>query len=58
MGGERLKKLDQPGDSEDLRRRREAKEADRDAPTIGIDELQKRIGARPTRLGRCTKKRD
>jgi hypothetical protein len=53
-----MKKPDQPEDSEDLHCLSEAKEADRDTPTIGIDELQKRIGARPTRFGRCTKKRD
>jgi len=34
-----MKKIDQPRDSEDLRCLREAKEAERDAPTIGIDEL-------------------
>jgi hypothetical protein len=34
---------------EDLRCLREAKEAEKNAPTVGIDELRKRIGGRPKR---------
>lgn len=52
-----LKVQEQLQDYEDLRCLREAKEAERDAPTIGIDELKKRIGARPSHRDRRRKKR-
>ena len=52
-----LKIQEQLQDYEDLRSLREAKEAEKDAPTIGIDELKKKIGARTSRSGRRTKTR-
>jgi hypothetical protein len=52
-----LKIQEQLQDYEDLRSLREAKEAEKDAPTIGIDELKKKIGARTRRSGRRTKTR-
>lgn len=42
---------------EDLRCLREAKESEQHAPTIGIDELKKRIGRRARRSSVSTKKR-
>jgi hypothetical protein len=44
QGDEFLKEQEELQDYEDLRCLREAKEAERDAPTIGIDELKKKIG--------------
>jgi len=38
---------------EDLRCLREAKEAEKTAPTIGIDELKKQIGGQ---TGRCSRR--
>ena len=52
-----LKIQEQLQNYEDLRSLREAKEAEKDAPTIGIDELKKKIGARTSRSGRRTKTR-
>ena len=52
-----LKIQEQLQDYEDLRSLREAKEAEKDAPTIGIDELKKKIGARTRRSSRRTKTR-
>jgi hypothetical protein len=52
-----LKIQEQLQDYEDLRSLREAKEAEKDAPTIGIDELKKKIGARTSRSSRRTKTR-
>lgn len=40
---------------EDLRCLREAKEAEKNAPTIGIDELKKQIGGRTSRSSRRRK---
>jgi len=37
---------------DDLRCLREAKEAEKDAPTIGMDELKKKIGRRTSRSSR------
>ncbi len=37
---------------EDLRTLREAKEAEKDAPTIGVDELKKNMGKRTGRSSR------
>jgi hypothetical protein len=42
---------------EDLRCLREAKEAEENAPTVGIDELRKRIGGRSKRSAGSNKKR-
>lgn len=42
---------------EDLRYLREAKEAEKDAPTIGIDELKKKIRGRTSRSSRYSKTR-
>ena len=42
---------------EDLRSLREANEEERDAPTIGIHELKKKIGARTSRSSRRMKTR-
>jgi PHD/YefM family antitoxin component YafN of YafNO toxin-antitoxin module len=39
-------------DYQDLRRLREAKEAEKDAPTIGMAELKKKIGRRTNRCSR------
>ena len=39
-------------DYQDLRCLREAKEAEKDAPTIGIAELKKKIGRRTNRCSR------
>ena len=50
-----LKIQEQLQNYEDLRSLREAKEAERDAPTIGIDELKKKIGVRTSRSSRCMK---
>ena len=52
-----LKIQEQLQDYEDLRSLREAKEAEKDAPTIGIDELKKKIGARTSRSRRRMKTR-
>jgi hypothetical protein len=52
-----LKIQEQLQDYEDLRSLREAKEAEKDAPTVGIDELKKKIGARTSRSSRRTKTR-
>ena len=52
-----LKIQEQLQDYEDLRSLREAKEAEKDAPTIGIDEFKKKIGARTSRSSRRTKTR-
>ncbi len=41
---------------EDLRCLREAKESEKDAPTIGIDELKKQIRGRERRSNRSDKK--
>ena len=43
---------------EDLRCLREAKEAEKTAPTIGIDELKKQIGGQTSRGSRRGKTRD
>jgi hypothetical protein len=40
---------------EDLRCLREAKEAEKNAPTIGMDELKKQIGGRTSRSSRRRK---
>lgn len=50
-----LKVQEQLEDYEDLRLLRAAKEAEKNASTIGIDELKKKIGARTTRSRRRTK---
>ena len=42
---------------EDLRCLREAKEAEKNAPTTGIDELKKQIGGRTSRSNRRGKTR-
>ena len=42
---------------EDLRYLREAKVAEKDAPTIGISELKKRVAGRISRSGRRAKAR-
>ncbi|MBI2908672.1 MAG: type II toxin-antitoxin system Phd/YefM family antitoxin [Chloroflexi bacterium] len=47
-----LKVQEQLEQFEDLRTLREAKEAEKDAPTIGIDELKKKMGKRPGRSSR------
>jgi hypothetical protein len=52
-----LKLQERLQDYEDLRSLREAKEAEKDEPTIGIDELKKKIGARTNRTRRRTKTR-
>jgi PHD/YefM family antitoxin component YafN of YafNO toxin-antitoxin module len=44
-------------DYEDLRCLREAKEAEKDAPTIGTAELRKKIGKRTTHRTRTAKAR-
>jgi len=44
-----LKVQEELADYEDLRCLREAKEAEKDAPTIGIAELKKKIGRRAGR---------
>jgi hypothetical protein len=46
-----LKVQEQLQDYEDLCSLREAKEAEGDAPTIGIDELKKKIGVRKGHSG-------
>ncbi len=51
-----LKVQEQLQDFEDLRSLREAKEAEKDAPTIGIDELKKKIGARRSPSGQRNRK--
>ena len=55
--GKALTIQEQLQDYEDLRSLREAKEAEKDAPTIGIDELKKKIGARTSRSRRPAKTR-
>jgi AbrB family looped-hinge helix DNA binding protein len=55
--GKALKIQEQLQDYEDLRSLREAKEAEKDAPTIGIDELKKKIGTRTSGARRRTKTR-
>jgi hypothetical protein len=52
-----LKIQEQLQDYEDLRSLREAKEAEKDAPTIGIDALKKKIGTRTSRSRRPAKTR-
>jgi hypothetical protein len=52
-----LKLQERLQDYEDLRSLREAKEAEKDEPTIGIDELKKKIGVRTNRTRRRTKTR-
>jgi len=47
-----LKVQEELEDYEDLRCLREAKEAEKDAPTIGIAELKKKIGRRTSRCSR------
>ena len=49
-----LKVQEELNNYEDLRCLREAKEAEKAAPTVGIDEVSERIGRRPSRP---TKKR-
>ena len=44
-------------DYEDLRCLREAKEAEKDAPTMGMAELRKKIGKRTTRSSRTARAR-
>jgi hypothetical protein len=44
-----LKVQEELNNYEDLRCLREAKEAEKDAPTVGIDEVRERIGRRPSR---------
>jgi len=46
---EYLKIQEELQDYEDLRNLREAKEAEKDAPTIGMDELKKKIKMRTKR---------
>lgn len=52
-----LKIQEQLQDYEDLRCLREAKEAEKDAPTIEINELKKKIEARTSRSRRRMKTR-
>jgi len=50
-----LKVKEELQDYDDLRCLRKAKDAEKDAPTIGIDELKKKIGeptSRPARRGK------
>jgi hypothetical protein len=47
-----LKAQEELEDYEDLRCLREAKEAEKDAPTIGLAELKKKIRRRTTRSSR------
>ena len=47
-----LKIQEELEDYQDLRCLREAKEAEKDAPTIGIAELKKKIGRRTNRCSR------
>jgi hypothetical protein len=47
-----LKLQEEIEDYEDLRCLREAKEAERNAPTMGMAELQRKIGKRTTRRTR------
>jgi hypothetical protein len=44
-----LKVQEELNNYEDLRCLRQAKEAEKDAPTVGIDEVRERIGRRATR---------
>ncbi len=44
-----LKVQEELNNYEDLRCLREAKEAERNAPTVGIDEVRERIGRRTSR---------
>lgn len=44
-----LEVREQLDDYEDLRCLRSAKDAEKDAPTVGIDELKDKLAARPTR---------
>ena len=52
-----LRVQEQLQEYEDLRCLREAKEAERDAPTIGIDELKKNLGVQAGRTRRHIKTR-
>ena len=52
-----LEVQEQLQDYEDLRFLGEAKEAEKNAATIGIDELKKKIGARTSRPSRRMKPR-
>jgi hypothetical protein len=52
-----LKVQDELQDYEDLRCLREAKEAEQDAPTIGIEELKKKTGVQTPRSSRGNKRR-
>jgi len=55
---EEFQKIQEELDSyDDLRCLREAKAAEKDAPTIGVAELKKRIAGRKTRSSRRTQKR-
>jgi hypothetical protein len=47
-----LKVQEELEDYDDLRSLREAKETERDAPTIGMPELKKKIGRRTSRYSR------
>lgn len=52
-----LKVKEELQDYEDLRHLREAKAVEKDAPTIGIEELKKKIGGRTSRPLRRSKTR-
>jgi hypothetical protein len=52
-----LKVQEELHDYEDLRCLREAKESEKNAPTIGIDELKKQIRGRASRSSRSGKTR-